>query len=534
MKWKNIIFIIIILVCIGIAYSNAFQGVFIFDDYGQVMNNPYIKTFKNLPTIFSTGFNRLHLTGANYYRPLLESTYVVDYFLWGNDKVVYHLTNVLCHMLSAVMLFLLINAVFKNSLLSFLTALLFGVNPIYTSAVTYISGRADSMVILLLVSSLFYYIKYLETQKRSKPSLIIAIILYFLALLTKEISLFFILIIMLYTYFPARTYQYKNEKERFMPCGIFITIIIFYGILRARALQGVFTASYNVTVLTDTTTRILTSIKTFGAYILLILMPKGLHLERTIAFAKSVLDPAVLFSLAIFALCIYLIIRFRRTKGPVFYGMLWYFITFIPVSNIFIPLNAFIAENWIQFPAIGFFLVIAAVASNVIQAKDKGPMMLAGRFIILPIFAAAIIWYIYLTVDRNKEYADPILFYTSALEYEPESIKLNNNLAVEYEKKGQVEKAIQLYSKVLEKKPDHSTSLNNLANIYSAKGRYDDAIAMYQKALRIEKDNIAFLNNLGVAYIRKGDKKNALYYWRRSLDLKPNQPGIKQYIEWNQ
>ncbi|MCX5680495.1 MAG: tetratricopeptide repeat protein, partial [Candidatus Omnitrophica bacterium] len=235
---------------------------------------------------------------------------------------------------------------------------------------------------------------------------------------------------------------------------------------------------------------------------------------------------------ALLALIIYTAVKLRRAKGPVFCGIMWYLINIIPVSNIFIPLNAYIAENWIQLPAIGIFL---AVSSAAVYASERrtgvAPLKMVCRMALPAVILLAVV-YSHLTISRNEEYRDPIIFYERALKYEPGASKLYNNLGREVEDRlGDTDKAGSLYKKAIEASPANVNALNNLANIYSASGRFDEAIRLFNKGLEVDKDNVTLLNNLGVAYIRKGDKNSALYNWRRSVELNPDQPQINGYIK---
>jgi tetratricopeptide (TPR) repeat protein len=388
------------------------------------------------------------------------------------------------------------------------------------------------MQIFFILLSLFWLVRFADTKERfSRPFLAASVFCFFLALLTKEASAFFAVIALLYGWGAAGRVKTPEGKRRFFRIAVFFSCaVILYFLLRVNALKCVFQPRYNIASCADVFTRYATSVKAFGEYLVILAAPVGLRFERTIPLASSPFEPQVLFGLLALAALGYAAFRLRGTKGAGFFGISWFLLNFIPVSNLLFPLNAFIAENWIQLPAIGVFLAVSSLAAGLFE-RFKGRAL--SRWLMVCLFIGIIIFYASLTVVRNFQYHDPIRWYLDAIRREPASVKLFNNMGVEYERRKDFDAAAEFYRKALELNPGHVTSLNNLANIYSANGRFDEAIELYKKALEAVPDNIFYMNNLGVAYIRKGDRESAVYWWKRSLGLNPDQPRIREYIEWN-
>ncbi|MFA6610711.1 MAG: tetratricopeptide repeat protein, partial [Candidatus Omnitrophota bacterium] len=358
---------------------------------------------------------------------------------------------------------------------------------------------------------------------------------FFLALLTKESALFIVVFAILCGLYTIKTSKISGIKMKWASaCIVLAAVIALYLLMRTNAIKTFYTPQFNVAAHMGAMARILTAAKAFLLYLSVLLLPIGLHFERTVPAAGSLFDPYVLMAICAAGCLIYAAMISSKRKEPEFYGLLWFFAMFIPVSNFVIPLNSFAAENWIQMPAIGIFLAASAYAVRLYEERRADPLLNIVGKLPLVLLVAALIFYSFLTIKRNEEYKDPILFYESALKYEPDSVKLLNNLGLEYEIRKDAVKAEALYKKVLNIKPDHVATLNNLANAYSARGQYDDAIGLYSKALSVSPENKMFINNLGVAYVRKGDKQNAVRCWKRSLELDPDQPQIKEYIKWNQ
>src|SRR5262249_33777424 len=111
-----------------------------------------------------------------HYRPVQNISYILDYFFWNTDEFGFHLTNVLLHASSAILLFFLLLQLFasffgKNfsetgarsvnwiSIAAFLAALLWAVHPVHSAAVDYISGRADSLAFLFAAAGWLLFLR---------------------------------------------------------------------------------------------------------------------------------------------------------------------------------------------------------------------------------------------------------------------------------------------------------------------------------------------------------------------------------------
>src|SRR6478672_12276366 len=152
------------LAVVGVAVRfPALQGEFIWDDSFIARDNPFIRS----PYLAFEAF-RHHLlleSLSMHYRPVQNLSYMIDYYFWNTDTYGFHLSNVLWHVGSGLLLFALLQRLLPaliasalpsnpnsesnsskfSSLIAFLLALLWLVHPVHSAAVDYISGRADSL-----------------------------------------------------------------------------------------------------------------------------------------------------------------------------------------------------------------------------------------------------------------------------------------------------------------------------------------------------------------------------------------------------
>ncbi len=201
-------FLLTIVLACWLAFAPGSQTQFVLDDYYTVVHNPLIKHPVFYPKIF-----RSHLFDAYpssgyiqfpYYRPVLESSYILDYHLFKLKPTGYQWVNWLIHLINGWLVFILISWLFENSWLAFLTALLFVVLPSHEWVVRYITGRGDSLQTFFGLLFLIALVWSLKTKK--VWGYFGALLALILSLLTREFGylLPFYGILVGYTYAQGR------------------------------------------------------------------------------------------------------------------------------------------------------------------------------------------------------------------------------------------------------------------------------------------------------------------------------------------
>lgn len=522
---------LVILATVIIVYIPALGGAFLLDDANLVTHNRFIQDIRYAPVILGTSFGRLAETGSNYYRPAQELSYMMDYRLWGLNKTGFHLTNILIFAAAVLLIFFTANALFGDIRLSLLTALVVSVHPVYTSGVTYISGRADILSLLFVMLSLFMLSRFLASAPGAGlGSLIASAGAFFLALMAKEASIVFFIIAFLLARGTAGAHSGGSGQRSRLVLIFFAAALISYALLRMNAVKAVFHPQYYVVTRIGAAERLMMAIKAFGQYLYLLVFPINMHMQRTLGPAASRLDLSVFASLISFAGMAAIMVRARRPAGPAFLGLTWFFVWYLPVSNIFVPLNAFIAENWIQLPAIGLFLAAVYGLLRLSQGIAGRSSLRPAGYLYLVILVPVIIWYGRLAITRNLEYRDPVVFYEKAIALEPDQIKLYNGLAISYLDKDPV-KAVAILKKARELDPNDISTMINLGHAYGLCGNLEEAIPLYEEILKLVPQNTLCLNNLGVYYARTGKIEKARELWETSLRINPHQPVIREYLE---
>ena len=237
----KILFPLILSLFIISAYIPTFSGHFILDDRPLVKNNLFIREFKS-PAFYlfqEDGVCDKSPPGyhTGYYRPLVNVFYTLDYKIWGMNPSGFRVTNLILHLLTCIMLYQLLRKMMGGSLIPFSVTLLFGLHPVNTESVAWISSRNNILVTLFSLISFYYYLK-----QRNEKRIWTGVLSYFsfaMALLCKEFGVMLLPIFFLYNRLMVSNKKiFKDEILSYLP---YIFILFFYFILRANVIGSVLT-----------------------------------------------------------------------------------------------------------------------------------------------------------------------------------------------------------------------------------------------------------------------------------------------------
>jgi len=481
------------------AYANSVQGEFLWDDEILITHNAEIKKVTNVPKLFLPDKRRDDARAYSLYRPMRELSFLSDYALWRLNPAGFHFTNILLHVAAALCLYWTINLIFSNRLLASFASFLFVVHPVHAEAVTYISGRADPLSLTLILTCFALYIRNVKAKKAANYFFII--FFYLLALLSKEGSLVFPALILTYHF----AFKSKLDGKAFSSIVFISLAYIFIRIQIAgfslphvsgdvgivNRLPGFFAA------ITD--------------YLRLLILPFNLHMEYGNPLFNYT-DPKVISGLVLTVLLLAYAARERNRNNLIFFSISWFFITLLPVSNLY-PFNAYMAEHWLYIPSIGFFLIVSQGLTYLYNKK---------KFKNITITAAAllVIFYLSLTVKQNKYWQNPIALFQRTIKYAQDSPRLYNDLGVAYMRRGNNENAISSFNKAIELAPNSVTNAYyNMALVYIRTGRTENALSTLRQGV-INCPNAAYLHSaFAVMLAENGRLREAIKEAKRAIEL---------------
>ena len=382
MKKSNFLFISLIVFIILITYFNSIRNEFVYDDWDLVVREKYEK---GKPLLYP--FVNALRGGA--YRPLRDISHAIDRLIWGEDPMGHHITNILIHTGNSIIVFYIALSIFLKSgtisnfsravLPAFLTSVFFGIHPIQTECVTWISGRRDILCGFFFFLGLLMFIKLRSRRKKYYiPGIILC---YLLSLSSKEMGVTLPLVLMLYDYLYFRGSRFEinscrqNTENRMQDTRgsrqyrlntkyLYISLLILaiaFSILTLDVGTGQQRATFHGESRYLTT---LAMAKVAAEYIKLLFFPVNLCVEHIVSVPETVKDPVVLISLFIVAAILVTGIVTLKKNKLISFGIFWFFITLLPVSNILVPVRNMMAERYLYIPSVGFFILAGGLISG--------------------------------------------------------------------------------------------------------------------------------------------------------------------------
>jgi len=500
-RFDNFIPILLIILLGFIVYSNSLGGKFILDDDYLVKGNKYITNIRYLPRIFAREIEN-EGSKSNFYRPVQILAYMIDYALCKYDVRGYHLTSTLLHIITALAIYWLASILFNNKFLSLSASLLFIAHPVHTEAIAYISGAAEPLAAIFVLLAFIFYIKENDTENIVQYFIMLSCCI--LALLSKEASIILPALLLLY----RGIFKKKLNKRAFFSV---LVIACVYIMLRVTVFKAILPHAAS-NVMQSLGERLPGFFAAIANYMRILILPFDLHMEYGKSLFKFSDLKVWLGALLLFSFLFYAAKEKGRNKVVAF-SILWFFITLMPVSNLY-PVNAYMAEHWLYLPSFGFFLILGYLLSRIYNVNKI-------KYISILLTLLLLLFYSYLTIKQNSYWKEPMVFYERTLRYSPDSSLMNNNLGNAYYAAGKKEKAITLYKKAIAIDNDIQ-AYGNLACIYNEMGRKDEAVNLYKEAISLDKTHGSYganYDNLGLIYKDMGEMDKAIESFKKVVDL---------------
>ena len=195
--------ILTLLIFSVIIYSNSLFNSFVWVDHTQILQKEHIiQDLDGLVNTFTKGMPGFSASiKGGYYRPIINLSYSIDYWIWGLTPFGFHLTNVLAHTLTGIILYLILLKMLEHEYVAFLH-LSSSLRIQYTQRQLhgYQGGLTCSFTLFYLLSLLFYIRTSASGQKTSsaRKSYLLSGSFFLLALQSKEMAITFPLVIILY------------------------------------------------------------------------------------------------------------------------------------------------------------------------------------------------------------------------------------------------------------------------------------------------------------------------------------------------
>src|SRR3989338_9906697 len=499
---------IIIIIGAFVYFTSLFNG-FVGDDASQIVNNPLVHSYKNIPNFFSGSTFYLGTSEqlyGHYYKPILSLYYALVYSIFGPNFSAFHFFQIIFHIVNASLLFLLFTRFFDKSKAFFLS-IVFLVHPINSEAVFYISAAQDTLFFLFGIVALL-----LATKKIINTQILVLVTFFLLfSLLSKETGFLFVATIIIYPLIFKRHYFYH-----LLTASLIASAIYFF--LRINAIKFLSIPGNSPIAKLDLWERLINVpeiiffyVKTFFFPVNLAISYNWVHREISFSHFFFPLLVVLLFisTIIFFAFLLYKQPTRKYFKESIFF-LVW-FIIGILLHIQFFPLDATVADRWFYFPIVGLLGMIGLVLSA-FKLKLSKTWIIIVVVIILLILSVR-------TIVRSYDWRDVWTLYSRDITVSKDNYVLESGIA-DYllnqgkynEAKVHAENSVNIYP--------FFNNYTTLGTIYHRLGDYKKSKEAYLNALKYGDFYITY-ENLAVLALAYGDPEENIIFVKDALRKYP-------------
>ncbi|KKP52824.1 MAG: Tetratricopeptide TPR_2 repeat-containing protein [candidate division TM6 bacterium GW2011_GWF2_33_332] len=508
-KFKpELIYGLVISICALIVYFPGLKnGLLNWDDNIYVTTNEMIKSPANLDLFFGEFF-------FGNYHPLTLFSYSIIYHFSELDPYLYHLVNIVFHVVNSLLVFYLVFLLFKNINLAFIVAILFTVHPMHVESVAWISELKDVQYTFFFLLSLIFYIKHIRQKSWKFYSLSVAF--FVLSLLTKGQAVTLFVVLLLIDFIEKNSIR-KNFTEK-IP---FLLLSVGFGIIAVIAQKSDNTISdfSKISFFEQT------ALASYGftMYVIKTIFPfdiSAFYPYPTLINGK--IPVGYWYFLSVVPVTIAALYFTFKKNRMIFYGLAFFIINIFLLLQIIPVGNCIMADRYSYIPSIGLYLIIGHLFIRYfLNSKFK--------YLFILTFMGYLLFLGNYTLAQTKNWKNDFTLWNSVLEINPDIPTALVLRGYAYNETGEYNKALVDLNRSISIDNKYGMAYLNRGVSKARLGYFKESLSDFQKALdyKIEK---RFLPELyvswGGALANTGDLNGAMECFTKSIELNPKNPGV--------
>ncbi len=434
------------LVVAGLAaYLPALAGVFTFDDYPWILHNSHVGDLS------SYGWQR---------RPITLLTFAANLALHGPNPVGFHVINIALHLANTVLVFLLLRKsvlrAAEHPWIAAIGAAVFLLHPAQTEAVTYISGRATSLMTFWLLVTHLAAIRSQEDTHKGWTAISVGAVA--LAVASKEIAIAYPAIWIGWLV-AGRGQSLRASARAALPhlvaaacLGLVMVTHPGYRQLLGEAVDTGRTARSPLARLENRLglgfcfnyglprmeSCLAARVEGLAGLVGVVVLPQQTSIDhgRRPFGPQDVLVVGILAAAAVRAL--------RTAPSGLAAGTAWIVAALLPTHLLAVRSDP-VADRLLYLPMVGIGLIASSGAATIRTRVARSPLVIVGSAVLL---ALAV-----LTLVRNTQYQSEVALWEDAVRKAPHNARARVNLGYAYELSGDLDKAEHEYRSALDLNP---------------------------------------------------------------------------------
>jgi len=439
-------------------------------------------------------------------------SFAMEYHFFQLNPFVYHLTNLILHLMNCLLAFWMIYLLCGSAGVAFITALLFGIHPLHVESVAWITERKDVFYSFFFLWAAICYLYYRKAESRRWYYLSLSA--FILSLLAKPVGLVLPFVLLAFDFLQKRKW-YKEaliEKIPFFALSAVFAIINIYGQYfdpnprpkqPFNLIEGFFTANYCIVFYLK---KLFWPVKLSCIYS----YPEKIGGFFPLQFYLS--SGIVIF----LAVGLFLLRKYNR---KIIFGSLFFLITLLPALQIVPIFVGIAADRYTYIPYIGIFYIFGEGFSWLYRREFRFSILfkaviIAGLISIISILS-------FLAFNRTKVWKDSFTLWNNVSENYPKEPYAYYSRGLLYLKEDNPDLALSEFDRALKLKPDFIEARLNRAVIYSGQGAFDRAILEYSFIIKFNPRCFEAYNNRGNIYGRQGKLDQAMADFSAAIKINP-------------
>ncbi|HMP30280.1 MAG TPA: tetratricopeptide repeat protein, partial [Saprospiraceae bacterium] len=511
----------LVLLVTLLCFINTLGHQFVaWDDHVNIYENDLVSTFSfdnflhNTIEIFKT-----NLVGN--YNPLSLFSLAIDSLIFGIDNPWgFHLVNVILHIICVFFVYKIVLSLDLNWRVAFVTALLFGIQPMRVESVAWATERKDVLFGAFYLWALWLYILQ-KSGKSSKNRSLLIVILFTLSLFSKIQAVMLPMSMIAVDYYFTGTITLKD----FMSKWYYFLLSLIFGIIGILFLREAGTLTIGSEEEFPFYIRLFIGSFSFLVYLVKSIIPY----EMSSLYPYRAQIPWYMFASMLITIPYLwaLYSAYKADKRLIVFGLLFFFFNVVMMLQILGAGQGFLADRFTYIPYLGLFIIYANYIQKIWNAHVAVNAFIVGLFMV----------YGFVTIRQNMVWKNSETLWSNVL-------KVNNDLELAYFNRANyrrdnenIQGAIQDYTKVIAIKPD-DMAYNSVAKLYNDNFSELDslkvALNFSNKAIEMEKQ-AGYLANRGIIKFKLGMIDQAIADVNEAIKIAPEDPSAyyNKFIIYN-
>jgi len=549
-----------------LVYSGTLAFEFVWDDGPQIVNNPIIRTWANLPRAFGSDLWYHVARHQVYYRPLFVAWSMLNYMLIGLRPWGWHLGAVLVHIGAVASVFWLAWKLTREYWTAALAGLIFALHPIHVEVVAWVSAASDSMVAMFTALAFVAFLNGKDSTKQNRTAWQVAsLALLLCALLTKEMAISFTALVAIYVWLrptDGKASVWQRTWEAAVAAIPYAVVTVAYAGLRMRALAhspAQFDVQHGMVDMVRTLPLVL------AFYLEKLVVPVGLTGLYYMTYVTAQTFSQIILPFLILGCVVATLLYWNRQEGnaTVAFAGIWMLVGLVPALYLRnFDNGSLVHDRYIYLPSIGFAILLAIGLRRLpgIHSWHATCIQAVAVTGLCLFYAGASIW-------QQTYWASNLLLAVRGEQLCPENPQAKVLLSTEYSQRGANDRAIELATAAVQDHPEYVygmlalaeadiraqhfeeggmwldrfvsaspefaqslTGMASLAGLYGRMKNFQHATELCDRLLAKEPNLYSAVYNCGNIQLMAGKYAEAERLLSRAVSLEPLQAAPKHFL----